>query len=132
MFFALMAIDGRGFSVNNDRARLVILGIFKNDQAQVDKYLEMLNPLLRRTTEGNVETISRLGMFRTALIVPCATSSYVTTNPVSDLSISRMIITSACSLLVSHPFTLVTNKNSSSSRSANAARAKGILRMSLP
>ena len=61
MFFALMAIDGRGFSVNSDRARLVILGIFKNDQAQVDKYLEMLNPLLRRTTEGSVETISHAG-----------------------------------------------------------------------
>ena len=30
------------------------LGIFKNNQAQVDEYLTILNPLLRRTTEGNI------------------------------------------------------------------------------
>lgn len=28
-------------------------GIFKNNQAQVDEYLNVLNPILRRTTEGN-------------------------------------------------------------------------------
>jgi len=32
---------------------MFILGIFKNNQAQVDEYLNVLNPLLRRTTEGN-------------------------------------------------------------------------------
>ncbi|CAF4990526.1 unnamed protein product, partial [Rotaria sp. Silwood1] len=35
MFFAVMIIDG----------------IFKNNQAQIDEYLAVLNPLLRRTTE---------------------------------------------------------------------------------
>ncbi|UJR33248.1 hypothetical protein I4U23_020703 [Adineta vaga] len=38
MFFAVMVIDG----------------IFKNNQAQVDEYLAALNPLLRRTTEGGM------------------------------------------------------------------------------
>ncbi|CAF1066408.1 unnamed protein product [Rotaria sp. Silwood1] len=38
MFFAVMIIDG----------------IFKNNQAQVDEYLNALNPLLRRTTEGDM------------------------------------------------------------------------------
>ncbi|CAF2643856.1 unnamed protein product [Rotaria sp. Silwood2] len=38
MFFAVMAIDG----------------IFKNNQTQVDEYLNALNPLLRRTTEGDM------------------------------------------------------------------------------
>lgn len=28
------------------------LGIFKGNQAQVDEYMAILNPLLRRTTEG--------------------------------------------------------------------------------
>lgn len=84
MFFALMAIDGRGLATNSERARFVILGIFKNDQTQVDKYLQMLNPLLRRTTEGKAEC------FRTTLMVFCATSSYVT-KPVSVLSISHRL-----------------------------------------
>lgn len=30
------------------------LGVFKNNLAQVDEYLNALNPLLRRTTEGTV------------------------------------------------------------------------------
>jgi len=32
---------------------IFILGIFKNNQAQVDEYIAALNPLLRQTTEGN-------------------------------------------------------------------------------
>ncbi|CAF5186286.1 unnamed protein product, partial [Rotaria sp. Silwood1] len=31
--------------------------IFKNNQAQVDEYLNALNPLLRRTTEGKINII---------------------------------------------------------------------------
>ncbi|CAF1192207.1 unnamed protein product [Rotaria sordida] len=42
MFFAVMVIDG----------------IFKNNQTQVDEYLHALNPLLRRTTEVHCRTNS--------------------------------------------------------------------------
>ncbi|CAF4407808.1 unnamed protein product, partial [Adineta steineri] len=31
--------------------------IFKNNSAQVDEYLNALNPLLRRTTEGKIYKI---------------------------------------------------------------------------
>jgi hypothetical protein len=33
----------------------ISLGIFKNKQSQVDEYLNALNPLLRRTTEGKLK-----------------------------------------------------------------------------
>jgi len=35
----------------------ISLGIFKNKQSQVDEYLNALNPLLRRTTEGKLSLI---------------------------------------------------------------------------
>ncbi|CAF1249097.1 unnamed protein product [Rotaria magnacalcarata] len=38
-------------SKNTDVALLLTVGIFKNNQAQVDEYLNVLNPLLRRTVE---------------------------------------------------------------------------------
>jgi hypothetical protein len=52
MFFALMAIDGKKKIENNIEIYYYYLGVFKNNQAQVDEYLTALNPLLRRTTEG--------------------------------------------------------------------------------
>ena len=68
MFFGLMAIDGKRAIISSSawspmpRDTRVILtfaiGIFKNNQAQVDEYLAVLNPLLRRTTEGNCELLT--------------------------------------------------------------------------
>jgi len=51
MFFAVMIIDGNlaFFFIKHIQKK----GIFKNNQAQVDEYLNVLNPILRRTTEGN-------------------------------------------------------------------------------
>jgi hypothetical protein len=60
MFFALMIIDG----------------IFKNNQAQVDEYLTALNPLLRRTTEGNF-IFENIFKDLTPYTVPDRTSSLV-------------------------------------------------------
>jgi hypothetical protein len=54
MFFALMAIDGKK-KIKKQTIAIHFhnyLGVFKNNQAQVDEYLTALNPLLRRTTEG--------------------------------------------------------------------------------
>jgi len=54
MFFALMAIDGKK-KIKKKTIEIHLhnyLGVFKNNQAQVDEYLTALNPLLRRTTEG--------------------------------------------------------------------------------
>lgn len=62
-----MAIDGKRpiislstWSPMPRDAELTLMfavGIFKNNQAQVDEYLAALNPLLRRTTEGNWELL---------------------------------------------------------------------------
>jgi hypothetical protein len=58
MFYALMAIDGRQINlIESDSDQFLLLGIFKNNQAQVDEYLAVLNPLLRRTTEGILKII---------------------------------------------------------------------------
>ena len=57
MFFALMAIDGEkshSKSIVYRSSYYIRSGIFKNNQAQIDEYMRQLNPLLRRTTEGNL------------------------------------------------------------------------------
>jgi hypothetical protein len=85
MFFALMIIDGQSMLaekqqlVDNEEVSF-LSGIFKNNQAQVDEYMSVLNPLLRRTTEGNsaVCTASEQSAKDSSCVATGRTSSLVT------------------------------------------------------
>lgn len=77
MFFALMIIDG----------------IFKNNQTQVDEYLNALNPLLRRTTEGNENSTYIKEIFFTKLTAIVSQQTNSTSNSSESKSLkARMII----------------------------------------
>jgi hypothetical protein len=95
MFFALMAIDGKeNFSKIKRISYYDYLGIFKNNQAQVDEYLTALNPLLRRTTEGksNTKPSSRICSKNSSPSTVRRRTSSSSTNSESESMKSRMII----------------------------------------
>lgn len=67
------------------------LGIFKNDQKQIDEYLSALNPLLRRTTEGKNDDVKGQ-----------TTDTSISNLLEIDLSKSRMIIKKQQLILAFH------------------------------
>jgi hypothetical protein len=67
-------------------------GIFKNNQAQVDEYLNALNPLLRRTTEGkiNLNLNTKNAFIKQSSPAVSSRTSSRATNPESESARSRM------------------------------------------
>ena len=68
------------------------LGIFKNNQAQVDEYLNALNPLLRRTTEGiiNLNLNTKNAFIKQSSPTVSSRPSTRTTNPEPESARPRM------------------------------------------
>ena len=70
------------------------LGVFKNNQSQIDEYLSALNPILRRTTEGkHYWSFWNERFFSHTLVITASShASSSSTNFESEPLKSRMII----------------------------------------
>ncbi|CAF4215472.1 unnamed protein product [Rotaria sp. Silwood2] len=109
VFFALMIIDG----------------IFKNNQAQVDEYLAVLNPLLRRTTEVPGRTSSFAAIY-SETNSPRSRSSTKGQQDLYSSQDTSMIIYFISYIMVLENFSPLANiRNLSSSRPLTPSLTKG-------